>query len=236
MRFLITDSKRGFTERTFFIAMGLGCLCVLISLGVVLHQGGQGGGIDVFKGAQSLILPFIAPLLAALPYTNMNMIEEDCGYKRLLMSKNHMQTYHFVRWLVSSCVSGVALAVPVGLLGGLCYLVMPFNDVQLIGGVVILNFLFGFSYGSICYGLTFVNRKRYIPTVAPQVLYLLFIYAFPYLSLEKYYPPLSFSPWLLPRVDSTSILMQFVFLNSMALILIVGRICYDHFQYLGHIE
>ncbi|MGL4799883.1 MAG: hypothetical protein ACRCWY_10895, partial [Cellulosilyticaceae bacterium] len=158
------------------------------------------------------------------PYANMSMLEEDCGYKRLLLSKNGMKSYVIPRWFVSSIVAGLAVMVPVLLLAVICGVMQPYDNVEWVMGIVALNFGFGFSYGSIAYGLTFVNQKRYIPTVAPQVMYLLFIYAFPYLSLEKYYPPLSFSPWLMEGYgDLKSIMIQFVVLNVLALLLIVGN-------------
>ena len=55
-------------------------------------------------------------------------------------------------------------------------------------------------------------------------MYLLFIYAFPYINLEKYYPPLSFSPWLLKGYgDSKSIMIQFIVLNGLAGILLLYK-------------
>lgn len=236
MRFLITDFKRGLTERTFFASIVIGLCCVLISLGVVARGEQAVTGMEAFLQAQSLILPFIAPLLAALPYTNMNMLEEDCGYQRLMMSKNYMKPYRLARWLVSSVVSGIAIILPVIALAFMCLYFSPYEVPTDVVNIIILNFMFGFSYGSICYGLTFVNHKRYIPTVAPQVMYLLFIYAFPYLNLEKYYPPLSFSPWLLAnQVDVKSILLQFALLNILALLFMVGSVIYEEGKRLGRI-
>ena len=57
-----------------------------------------------------------------------------------------------------------------------------------------MSLAFGFSYAVISYGLTFVNRHNYVPLVMPQVLYMLCIYAFPIIKLEKFYPPLDLSP------------------------------------------
>ena len=59
---------------------------------------------------------------------------------------------------------------------------------------LMLALSFGFSCAAISYGLTFLNRQRYVPLVMPQVIYLLCIYSFPYLKLEKFYPPLDISP------------------------------------------
>nr|MDE5576747.1 hypothetical protein [Oscillospiraceae bacterium] len=59
---------------------------------------------------------------------------------------------------------------------------------------LVLPITFGFGWAALSYGLTFLNRQRYVPLVMPQVLYLLCIYAFPYLKLERFYPPLDIAP------------------------------------------
>lgn len=224
MRFLVTDFKRALTERTFIVAVCIGLVCVLASLGIYCYGQTTYIGTEAFLQSQSLILPFIAPILATLPYANMLMLEEDCGYKRFLLSKNKMKTYRLSRWLVTGVAGGLAVAIPLAILAVICGMLGAYNNIQYIGGIVLLDFCFGFSYASIAYGLGFVNQKRYIPTVAPQVIYLLFIYAFPYLGLEQYYPPLSFSPWLLEGYGSLqNSIIQFAVLNGLALLLIMGH-------------
>lgn len=223
MRWFVTDFKRGFTERSFLGAIVLGILSMAAGLAYYFYTKDTYSGTEAFIRSQSFAMPFIAPLLASMVYSNMNMLEADCGYKHLLVLKNGGKTYILKRWLINNCLAGFALVVPMLLFYGICALISPYTHQDQIIGVLILGFLFGFVYGSFAYSLTFVNRKRYIPIAAPQVLYLLFIYAFPYLNLEKFYPPLSFSPWLMPaQVDKQLIALQLLIVFGVSALIIMG--------------
>ncbi|MEF9960367.1 MAG: hypothetical protein RR448_08335 [Niameybacter sp.] len=227
MRWLLTDFKRGLTERSFLGALVLGCLGMLGGFIIYLMTHETYTATEAFEASHSLIIPFIAPLLAALPYSNMTMLEEDCGYKKLLMLRNKSREYTIKRWWVNNVISGITLLVPSLLLMLACRSFSSFESVQVILGVVGLNFVFGVVYGSLAYSLTFVNQKRYIPLITPQVLYLLFIYAFPYLNLEKYFPPLAFSPWILPSlVEVQAILLQLTIVFGASCLVIAGGCFY----------
>lgn len=223
MKWWLVDFRRGVTERSFLGAILIGTLGMGIGLAYYFYTQRTYTGTDAFIGSQSLILPFIAPLLASMVYSNMNMLEKDCGYKSLLMLKNHGKDYVLKRWFINNCLSGLALVIPVFLFFVICTFISPYTNQQQIIGVLLLDFLFGFVYGSFAYSLTFVNSKRYIPLVVPEVLYLLFIYAFPYLNLEKFYPPLSFSPWLMPMdAEVYFISLQLVILFGVSILIILG--------------
>ncbi|MGN0657197.1 MAG: hypothetical protein ACI4KR_10430, partial [Ruminiclostridium sp.] len=87
-----------------------------------------------------------------------------------------------------------ALFIPQLILFCICIFTGGISDFSYDLKVLLLSLIFGFSYAVISYGLTFVNRHNYVPLVMPQVLYMLCIYAFPILKLEKYYPPLDIAP------------------------------------------
>lgn len=228
MRWFVTDLKRGLSERTFFASLLIGSMAILASLIYYFLTQESYEATAAFITSQSLILPFIAPILATLPYSNMSMLEKDTGYDRLLLSKNQMKTYRGLRFVVNAIVSGLALSLPLAILALGCGLVSPYQDVSTIIGVIMIDYLFGAAYGSVAYSLTFVNTKRYIPTVAPQVIYLLFIYAFPYLNLEKFYPPLSFSPWLLPTYAELHLILgQLLAMIAASIVLIMGATVYQ---------
>lgn len=227
MRWLVTDFKRGLSEPSFLCALLLGS--VSLAIGFVYYLYGQDSytADQAFITSQSFAMPFIAPLLASIVYSNMNMLEKDTGYSNLLILKNKGKTYTFKRWIINNCLSGVALFIPMVLLYGVCRMFSPYTDQGQVIGVMLLGFLFGFVYGSFAYSLTFVNRKRYIPIVTPQVLYLLFIYAFPYLNLEKFYPPLSFSPWLMPmHVEVNFITLQLLIILGISALIVIGSMLY----------
>ena len=220
MRWMITDFKRGVTEPTFIGSILISLIILIISLIYYLITHESYEATQAFIVSQSLVLPFIAPLLAALPFSNMSMLEEDSGYKKLLLFKQNKSSYDHKRWLSNGIIGGLAIIFPLFILLGVCRVFSPYNDIEQIGGVLLLDFFFGFGYASIAYGLTFVNTKRYIPLVGPQVIYFLLIYALPYLKLETYYPPLSFSPWILPsKVNGENIILQLLFLLAGSLLL-----------------
>lgn len=220
MRWCLADFKRGLMEHTFLLALGMGCIsmgvaCILYVMG---HQ--TYTAEEAFKSSHALIVPFIAPLLCALPYANMNMLEADCGYKKLLILRNKGRAYTLKRWWVNALLGGLVLFIPSLLLMGICRSFGGYEESLLIGQVVGLNFFFGAAYSSFAYSLTFFNTKRYIPLLAPQVLYLLFIYAFPYLKLERFFPPLTFSPWIMPQgIDLRLMVVELGIILGLSLIL-----------------
>ena len=198
MKFLKTDGKRALREPSFLLTVCFATIVAVVSYLYVIGTGVEVGlGHIVFKKSQSLILPFIAPILAAIPYSNMNMLEEDCGYQKLLIVKSSGKRYEVSRFLVNGCIGGLTLLLPVALLYAASAIGGWTNEMGPLLSVLLFDFMFGFSYASVSYGLTFICRKRYLPIVAPQVFYLLFLYAFPYLGLEFIYPPLAFSPWIM---------------------------------------
>lgn len=201
MRFLWADGKRALCEPRFFWAVSLGVVWALCSGLFVAHQG-VADGLSFFTKSQSLVLPFFMPLLCALPYSNLYMLERATKFEHMMRLRYRHQIWMFLRLLTNGLVSGLtALAPGVALLlGSLLWGQEAFclAVYQVLG----LNFLFGVAFGSLSYGLGFVNTALYIPLVAPQVLYLFCIYAFPILGLQSYYPPLAYAPWILPSVAS----------------------------------
>lgn len=227
MRWFITDFKRGLSERSFLGAIVLGILSLALGLAYYVYGQDTYTADQAFIVSQSFAMPFIAPLLASMVYSNMNMLEKDSGYRNLLVLKYKGKSYTLKRWLVNNILSGMALLIPMLMLYGVCRLFSPYAQQDEIVGVILLGFLFGFAYGSFAYSLTFVNRKRYIPIVTPQVLYLLFIYAFPYLGLEKFYPPLSFSPWLMKQyVEPELICLELLVILGGSAALLIGSMLY----------
>ncbi|MDY3367675.1 hypothetical protein [Zhenhengia yiwuensis] len=227
MRWFITDFKRGLSERSFLGAIALGILSLALGLAYYVYGQDTYTADQAFIVSQSFAMPFIAPLLASMVYSNMNMLEKDSAYRNLLILKHKGKNYTLKRWFVNNILSGIALFIPMLMLYGVCSLFSPYVQQEEIVGVMLLGFLFGFVYGSFAYSLTFVNRKRYIPIVTPQVLYLLFIYAFPYLNLEKFYPPLSFSPWLMrTHVDMQLISLELFIILGVSGVLVLGSMLY----------
>lgn len=192
MKFFKTDIKRVFTELSFWLSVFFGAVLLFGSMAYCLASGDAS---RLYSRAQALALPFAAPLLAAMPYSVMIMTERETKFGALMTVKlsGSRGGYRFKRFLTAGLSGAAALAVP--------HIAM-FSVSAALGGLsdaaetvqLVLPLTFGFGWAALSYGLTFVNRQRYVPLVMPQVLYLLCIYAFPYLKLERFYPPLDIAP------------------------------------------
>ncbi len=207
---ILFDIKRGISEPTFYLALAI-IILLLIMSGVYYFSGVDTYTADeAFKAIHSIILPFFAPILVCLPYSNMSMIEKDSGYEQLILNKISYPNYVMMRFISNAIVGGLTLFIPISMAFIVCRFISSYNDLgDSILLVICLNFLFGMSYSTMAYGLTFFNDKSYIPTILPQVVYLLLTYAIPYLNLDRFYPPLAFSPWLLVgSIDIRAILIQ----------------------------
>lgn len=193
MRFIKTDMKRIFTEPAFFLSLLLGTLLLFGAMGYLLASGNDSQVSGLYVRAQALALPFAAPLLAAMPYSVMIMRERETRYAILMTIKMRKSGYKLPRLLTCGISGAAALFIPHLLLFVVCDAIEGTPDIKNMLDLV-LPLTFGFGYGTFSYGLTFANRQRYVPLVMPQVLYMLCIYAFPHIHLERFYPPLDISP------------------------------------------
>ncbi len=191
MRFIATDLKRIFSEPAFYISLALN---FMLLMGGMFFAAAKGESSRLFLCSQSFALPFVAPLLAAMPYSVMIMQEKETRYSTLMSIKSGSSGYEFRRFITCGISGAAALFIPQLLLFCICIFAGGISDFSYDLKVLLLSITFGFSYAVISYGLTFVNRHNYVPLVMPQVLYMLCIYAFPILKLEKYYPPLDIAP------------------------------------------
>ncbi|MFV0517447.1 MAG: hypothetical protein ACK5MV_08620 [Aminipila sp.] len=225
MRFLVVDIKRVFTERNFIAAVIVGIISVFLPFLYSLSKG-INDGYELYTISHSLILPFIAPLLACFSYSNMSMIEKDSRFNRLMLVKNQMKNWEIKRFLVNGIAGGSTLTIPLLILMVICLPWGISNNIIDVIFVVMMDFVFGFAFASIAYGLTFFNNKQYIPMIAPQVMYLLMIYAFPHLQLEEIYPPIAFSPWILPgmfKIENMAFIIMSLLVLSVFIVL-MGKV------------
>lgn len=191
MKFIATDIKRIFTEPAFYLSTGLSLLLLGGALAYILLNGGND---RLFVSAQSLALPFAAPLLAAMPYSVMIMQERETRFSTLMIIRQRSKGYRLKRLLTVGISGAAALFIPEAVLFAACLFIQPTGEIIYCIKYALLSLSFGFAYAVFSYGLTFVNTQRYVPLVMPQVIYLLCIYAFPHLKLERFYPPLDISP------------------------------------------
>ena len=191
MKFLSTDLKRVITEPAFFISITLN---LILLFGAVAYYLTAGETETLYTSAQALALPFAAPILAAMPYSVLIMQEKETRFETLMTIKLRKSGYQLARLLTSGISGALALLIPQLALFVVCLCIGGVPDLVFALKCLILPITFGFGYAAISYGLTFVNHHRYVPLVMPQVLYLLCIYAFPHLKLERFYPPLDIAP------------------------------------------
>lgn len=191
MKFVKTDLKRIFTEPAFLLSLLLGTALLFGAMAYLL----AGGSTDsLYASSQALAMPFTAPLLAAMPYSVMIMLERETLYSTLMTVKLRREGYELQRFVTCGISGAAALFIPQLALFGVCAALNGISDFGTEASGLVLPVTFGFGYAAFSYGLTFVNRQRYVPLVMPQVLYMLCIYAFPYLGLERFYPPLDIAP------------------------------------------
>ena len=191
MIFILTDLRRIFTEPAFYISMLLNIVLLGVGFFCVMNISAPD---RLFLYAQSFALPFAAPILAAMPYSVMIMQEKETRYGTLMNIKTGGGGYEFRRFVTCGISGAMALFIPQLILLIVCIIISPETDHGYDLSVLMLSLSFGFSYASVAYGLTFVNKQRYVPLVMPQVMYLLCIYAFPHIKLERFYPPLDIAP------------------------------------------
>lgn len=191
MRFIKTDLKRIFTEPAFWLSVVFGTVLYLGAMAYFLLN----SKVDnLYISSQALAMPFIAPLLASMPYSVMIMLESETLYTTLMTIKLRKEGYELQRLLTCGISGAAALLIPQLLLFFVCAFLDGVPDFGRSAAELVLPMTFGFGYAVFSYGLTFANKQRYIPLVMPQVLYMLCIYAFPYLGLERFYPPLDIAP------------------------------------------
>lgn len=192
MKFFRTDLRRIFTEPSFWLSIFLSTVLLFGGLGYVYVSG---DGSNLYSRAQALALPFAAPLLAAMPYSVMIMTERETKFGALMILKQSglHRRYRLKRFFTVGLSGAAALFIPHAALFAVCLALGGIPDASEFAQLI-LPVTFGFGWAAFSYGLTFVNRQRYVPLVMPQVLYLLCIYAFPYLKLERFYPPLDIAP------------------------------------------
>ena len=189
MKFINTDLKRIFTEPAFYISIILGMLLLFGGFAYLMLTNSTD---RLFETAQSLALPFAAPVLAAMPYSVMIMQEKETRYSSLMRIKLGGRGYQLRRLLTCGFSGAMALFIPHLMLFTVCTAIEGIGEYPAWQLVIPLSF--GFSYSAVSYGLTFVNRQRYVPLIMPQVIYLLAIYSFPILGLSRFYPPLDIAP------------------------------------------
>jgi hypothetical protein len=199
-KFFPADLKRAFTEPTFFTALILG---ILMTAGGYIFLTARDGFTD-FVTAQSLVFPFAAPFLAALPYAFMSKSERDINFAPLLRLRRGGKGYGIQRFFTAGIAGGAVILLSEGVLAVITLLggdIVESGDMNKLFLTLALAFPFGFAFGVLAHALCFFSRTSIIAIITPEVFYLLLTYAFPYLDLEKYYPPLAVSPYIYGTPD-----------------------------------
>lgn len=221
MKFIASDLRRIFTEPAFYISIIFGTVILFGGMACVYESCDRE---RLFLFSQSFAFPFVAPLLSAMPYSVMIMQEKETRYSTLMTIKLKGRGYELKRLFTSGLAGALAIFIPQLLLFLVCLFSDGISSFSFDFSVLLLSLSFGFSYGAFSYGLTFVNTLRYVPLVMPEIIYLLCIYAFPHLKLEKYYPPLDISPTIYGGEITTDRFIIPVFLTLCAVILtLIGK-------------
>jgi ABC-type transport system involved in multi-copper enzyme maturation permease subunit len=221
-RFFATDMRRIFTEVTFWVSVFLGFLTLIIPF--VLSLSGEDSVTGGFVTAQSAVFPFIAPFLAALPFAGMRKTEVETKYADLLKLRRGGRDYSFARFITVGISGGLALLLPEIILLLFTFIsnyTDSISDYKRIIAVMILAFPFGFTFAVAAQAVTAFTRSKTLAVITPEVLFLLFTYSFPYLELDKYYPPLAVSPFIYGTPNYVHIMLFFAIIIVFSLIVTV---------------
>ncbi|MDR0944284.1 MAG: hypothetical protein LBM41_07115 [Ruminococcus sp.] len=214
--FFFTDLRRIFTEPTFFTSLLLGSVALLAPFFILPSSS--------FVTAQSAVFPFAAPFLAALPFAAIYKTERETKYADLLKIRRGGKSYAVTRFFTVGIGGGFALMIPEILLLAVSFFInnaAVMDDLFRINYTLALSFPFGFVFAALAYAMTFITRSKIIAIITPEVLYLLFTYAFPYLDLEKYYPPFAIAPFIYGVADLQYIYLMFAAMFIVSLIITI---------------
>jgi hypothetical protein len=165
-----------------------------------------------FVTIQSLVFPFIAPFLAALPFAAMSKIERGSRYSELLKIRRGGKSYALPRFFMVGMSGALALFIPETLLLLVSFVFKnteSIKDLDRIGYTLALSLPFGFVFAVSSFALTYVTKSKILAVCAPEVIYLLLTYGFPYLDLGDFVPPFGISPYIFGTADLQYVLTMF---------------------------
>ena len=139
MKFIITDLKRIFTEPAFYISM---TLSFLLLMGGMVFSVTNNEGNRLFLCSQSMALPFVAPLLAAMPYSVIIMQEKETNYAILMCIKLCGTGYELKRLFTCGISGAMALFIPQILLFVICIFMGGISDFPYDIKVLLLSLVY----------------------------------------------------------------------------------------------
>jgi hypothetical protein len=228
-RFFAVDLWRILTELSFASSLFLGTASLLIPFFSFFSNTDTDSVSSGFVTAQSMVLPFVAPFLAALPFSVMMKIERETKFSELLKIRRGGKSYALSRFVTVGISGGLALLLPEILL---LIVSIAFKytesiaDFDRIGYTLALAFPFGFVFAVAAFTLTYVTKSKVLALCAPEVVYLLLTYGFPYLNLGDFVPPFAVSPYIFGTADLRYIMVMF---SAMLIICLAVTIIFENF-------
>lgn len=186
MRFFLPDLKRALGERSFWAALIAALVC---GLGPWFAAPARMSAAARWLAGHDGLLPWVCPLLAALPYSLTALRERESGMDRNIRLALMRPGYRFPRLAVVWVTGAAVLTAPVLALSLLTGYFPP---------ELLLAPLSGAAWAGLSCGLAWFNRRAYIPLLGPWVVSMLLTYAAPHLDAPWLWPPLWWSPAIQP--------------------------------------
>jgi len=186
MRFFKADLRRAVREPGFLLALALALAC---GLGPYFAAPGRMAAADRWLSGHDGLLPWVYPVLAALPYSLTSLRERESGMDKNIRLALGAGSYRMPRLAVVMFTGAAVVTAPVLLL-------------SLLTGhfprELVLAPLCGAAFSGLSAALAAFNRRGYIPLLGPWVVCMLLTYAAPYLDSPALWPPLWWSPAIQP--------------------------------------
>ncbi|GAA0076927.1 hypothetical protein UT300005_13050 [Clostridium sp. CTA-5] len=181
--------------------------------------------VDIFLMTRAFgrasILGFIAPLLAALVFSNSYLQDKDSGFLKFIYARMNRKKYIISRIFVNAISSGIIISAALIVILIFISLIFgiktnPNSQFEVTGAyvfwyakskwiyaicIIILSFIFNVIFATLSLGLSpFINNK-YLSFLCPFFIYILSLTLFHYIGINK----LNMSVLFRPNVNGSEI-------------------------------
>ncbi|MGT2744465.1 ABC transporter permease [Streptococcus phocae subsp. phocae] len=243
MNYFLAELKRAVLSKNVIISIFL--ILVSLILGMIsswlsiTEFAGPSFFLYSFSLGPSAILPVVAPLIVALPFSNSYLQDKENNMIYGMLTRTTITKYYLVKIFVNGLVSSLTMILPLILFLIINYVVFPFDKGTYFGELrgawsfmfkkdpliyiittIINSGFFAFIYANLGFVSTLFIRSKLISIVMPFIFYILPSFVFPFLGLDKFEPVTTFD--LTANTASTILTVYGQMVLILLVIFIVG--------------